>query len=502
MPATWIPDTATAARRTTRATRCGPSRLLAAAAALWLLGGCVTVGPDYAPPDFPPPATWNTGLEGGLRSAAADPQALARWWETLDDPLLSRLMERSIAANQDLDQARARVREARARRGLAWSGYFPFVDASGGYSKSRSSADVGSGRESELYDVGIDAGWEVDIFGGVRRGVEAADADLAASEEDLRDVLVSLLAEVALNYVEARTFQARLAVAEANIAAQEETYQLTRSRFEAGLSDELAVQQALYNLESSRAALPGLRAGLEGDKNRLAVLTGAAPGAVHPELEGHRPIPVTPPSVAVGVPAETLRRRPDVRRSERLLAAASARIGVATADLYPRLQLSGGIGLESLSGSDLFLSSSRFWQIGPRVTWNIFDAGAIRRNIEIQSALQEQTLYQYEASVLLALEEAENALTAFAEEQVRRESLIAATIAAQRAVDLSQDQYKVGLVDFSNVLDAQRALLVLQDQLAESTGTVTANLVRLYKALGGGWTSLAESPGVEAPPGS
>jgi NodT family efflux transporter outer membrane factor (OMF) lipoprotein len=253
----------------------------------------------------------------------------------------------------------------------------------------------------------------------------------------------------------------------------------------------LAVQQALYNLESSRAALPNLRIGLEGDKNRLAVLTGAAPGALHRELQGHRPIPVTPLTVAVGVPAEALRRRPDVRRSERLLAAASARIGVATADLYPKLRLSGAIGLESLTGSDLFLSSSRFWQIGPSVTWNIFDAGAIRRNIEIQSALQEQALYQYETSVLLALEEVENALTGYAEEQIRRESLTAATIAAQRAVDLAQDQYKVGLVDFSNVLDAQRALLVLQDQLVESSGNVTANLVRLYKALGGGWTSLA-----------
>ncbi len=320
--------------------------------------------------------------------------------------------------------------------------------------------------------------------------MEAAGADLQASQEDLRNVLVSLLAEVALNYLDVRTFQVRLAVAEANLEAQSETYQLTQWRYEAGLSDELAVQQARYNLESTRSQIPTLRTGLEEAMNRIAVLLGEQPGKVHTELEKREPIPVPPLKVAVGVPADLLRRRPDVRQAERQLAAQTARIGVATADLYPKFTLSGSIGLEALSLSNrppagLTLSG------GPQITWAIFKAGAIRQNIEVQSALQEQALIQYEAAVLGALEEVENALVAYAEEQRRRDDLREATEAAQKAVDLAQHKYQAGLTDFNNVLDAQRSLLSFQEQLAQSDGTVTSNLVRLYKALGGGWTSMA-----------
>jgi NodT family efflux transporter outer membrane factor (OMF) lipoprotein len=303
-------------------------------------------------------------------------------------------------------------------------------------------------------------------------------------------VLVSLLAEVALNYVEVRTYQARIAVAEANLKAQGETHQLTLWRYQAGLSDELAVQQARYNLESTRSQIPTLRTGLEEAMNRIAVLLGEQPGKVHGELEKQDSIPVTPLKVAVGVPADMLRRRPDIRRAERQLAAQTARIGVATADLYPKFTLSGSIGLEALSLSNP--SSTGSWTLsgGPKVTWTIFKAGAIRQNIEIQSALQEQYLTAYEAAVLSALEEVENALVAYAEEQHRRQSLSEATHAAQKAVELAQHKYQAGLTDFSNVLDAERSLLSFQDQLAQSDGTVTSNLVRLYKALGGGWTSL------------
>jgi NodT family efflux transporter outer membrane factor (OMF) lipoprotein len=336
----------------------------------------------------------------------------------------------------------------------------------------------------------------VDVFGGVRRSVEAADADLSASREDLHGVLVSLVAETALNYVEARTFQTRLAVAQANIKTQEESYDLTRSRFEAGLSDELAVHQARYNLESSRSQLPTLRTGLEAAKNRLAVLLGMEPGALHPELAESRPIPVIPATLAVGVPAEALRQRPDVRQAERRLAARSARVGVATADLYPKFRLSGSIGLQSTRAEDLLEYGSRTWRIGPSVSWNLFDAGAVRRNIEVQSALQEQALIQYEASILGALEEVENALVAYAGEQLRRASLVSATEAAQSATRMAQDRYKAGLVDFSSVLDSQRSLLSFEDNLAQSDGVVTANLVRLYKALGGGWQSDSAQPEV------
>ena len=468
-----------------------PTLCLPVVLVILVLTGCATVGPDYVPPEKSVSKDWHTQPKGGLTTGEMDPQALAAWWTTLNDPELSSLIDRAVLGNLDLKKALARVREARARRGAAKADLFPTLDTTGSATWSRSSKDTGTGKTGDLYAASFDAGWELDIFGGVRRSVEAAEADLRASQEDLRDVLVSLLAEVALNYVEARTFQARLAFAEANLEAQNETHQLTLWRYQAGLSDELAVQQARYNLENTRSQIPTLRTGLEEAMNRIAVLLGERPGKVHEEVEKQVPIPVTSLKVAVGVPADVLRRRPDVRKAERQLAAQTARIGVATADLYPKFTLSGSIGLEALSLSNP--SSSSTWTLsgGPRITWAIFKAGAIRQNIEVQSALQEQYLIAYEATVLSALEEVENALVAYAEEQQRRQSLSEATQAAQKAVELAQHKYQAGLTDFSNVLDAERSLLSFQDQLAQSDGTVTSNLVRLYKALGGGWTSLA-----------
>jgi NodT family efflux transporter outer membrane factor (OMF) lipoprotein len=372
---------------------------------------------------------------------------------------------------------------------MAKADLFPTLDATGSANWSRSNKDTGSGKTSDLFAATFDAGWELDIFGGVRRSVEAAEADLQANYEDLRNVLVSLIGEVVLNYIEVRTFQTRLTVAEANLEAQNETYQLTLWRYQAGLSDGLAVQQARYNLENTRSQIPTLHIGLEEAMNRLAGLLGEQPGKVHTELEERKPTPIPPFEVAIGVPADVLRRRPDVRRAEREIAAQAARVGVATADLYPKFTLSGSIGLEALSLSN---PSSGTWTLsgGPRITWAIFKAGAIRQNIEAQSALQEQYLIAYEAAVLSALEEVENALVAYAEEQHRRDDLRKAMEAAQKAVELAQHKYNAGLTDFSNVLDAQRSLLSFQDQVAQSDGTVTSNLVRLYKALGGGWTSL------------
>ncbi|MFH1984464.1 MAG: efflux transporter outer membrane subunit [Pseudomonadota bacterium] len=456
-----------------------------------LVSGCASVGPDYTPPSIDAPEHWHTDLKDGLTPQPSDPAVLAGWWRTLDDPLLSALMARAVKGNLDLREARARVREARARRGISEAAFYPSVDATGSVSKGRSSENSGSGKESTLYSAGFDAGWELDVFGGTRRTVEAAQAGLEASDADLSDVLVSLLAEVARNYIDVRTYQARLRVAEANISAQEASLNLTQSRFEAGLSDELGVQQARYNLENTRALLPTLRTGLYAAQNRLSVLLGERPGSVVAELTPDHGIPVPPISVAVGIPADTLRRRPDIRRAERRLAAQTAQIGVATADLYPRFRLPGAIGLESLSADTWLNSSSLFWRIAPGVTWNIFDAGAVRQNIEVQGALQEQALARYEAALLTATEEVENALKAYAEEQLRRDALIAAIDAAGKSVQLSEAQYKAGLTDFSNVLIAQRSLLAFQDNLAVSEGTVTANLVRLYKALGGGWQPLA-----------
>ena len=467
-----------------------PRKILLAAIVFLTLLGCAAVGPDYVPVEPKSPGTWHTDLQGGLTTHPLNPETLGHWWTTLDDPRLSSLEERAVKGNLDLKEAQARIVEARALRGINKANLFPTLDASGSVTEHRLSENSNTGERGTLYAAGFDAGWELDIFGGVRRSVEAAQADLEATQENLHDVLVSLLAEVALNYVEMRTFQARLAVTEANIKTLQKSYELNQSRYQAGITDELAVQESLRLLETSRSQIPFLETGLEATKNRLAVLLGEQPGKLHWELSEYRPIPAVPATVAVGIPADTLRHRPDIRRAERLLAAQTARIGVATADLYPKFRLFGTIGLESLAASEFFKYDSRTWGFGPSFSWNIFDAGAIRQNIKAQTARQEQALTQYESVVLQALEEVENVLVAYAKEQQRREHLIEAETAGERATRLAQDQYEAGLVNFNNVLDTQRSLLVIQDQLAQSDGTVTSNLVRLYKALGGGWKFL------------
>lgn len=455
-----------------------------------MLSGCIAVGPDYKTPDLPAPADWSRSLEGGVTAATPDSEALAQWWSALSDPDLSNLIERATAGNLDLKTAQARVREARARRGVAQAGLFPTLNAGGSATRGRGSEQLSRGEIQDLYRLGFDASWELDIFGRVRRSIEAAQGDLEASEADYHDVLVSLVAEVALNYVEARTLQTQLAVAEENLKSQQETLQLTQWRFEAGLVSRLDVEQARGNLESTRAQLPKLRSGIEEAKNRLAVLLGAFPGALEGQLGPRKPIPEAPAEVTIGVPAETLRRRPDVRRAERQLAAQTARIGVATADLYPTFSLPGSIGLEALTTHNFFDTANRAWSVAGSFAWTIFKGGAIRQNIEVQNALQEQALNQYEGTIRTALEEVENALVAYAEEQNRKQALTEATDAAQKSADLARNQYASGLIDFQSVLDAERSLLTFQDQLAQSRGQVTSNLISLYKALGGGWTAM------------
>jgi NodT family efflux transporter outer membrane factor (OMF) lipoprotein len=468
--------------------------LLPVIAVALLLAGCAAVGPNYTKVEPKAPEKWHTDLRGGLSGALLNPETLAHWWSTLHDTELSSLENRAMQGNLDLKQGRARVREARALRGIEQANFYPTLDAAGSAVKGRRSENGVTGITGNLYSAGFDAGWELDIFGGVRRSVEAAQADLEATEEDLHDVLVSLLAEVARNYVDIRTFQARLAAVKANLKAQQDIYELNLSRYHAGLIDELAAEQSHYIVESTRSQVPGLEASLEKAKNRLAVLLGEKPGAIHQELAEAKPIPVLPVTVAVGIPAETLRHRPDIRRAERNLAAQTARIGVATADLYPRFALFGTVGLESISSGDLWEWASRTWNIGPSVSWKIFHAGAIHQNIKAQTARQRQALIQYESTVLNAQEEVEDALVAYAKEQRRGKSLKAAVTAARRAYELSWDRYQAGLVGFTNVLDATRSLQSFQDELASSEGTATLNLISLYKALGGGWNSLWPVP--------
>ncbi len=464
-----------------------------------IVAGCAAVGPDYHPVSPDAPEQWHAEMDRGLSTARPEPDALAGWWSAFEDRELSRLVEQAASGNLDLQTARARVREARALRGFSQAGLFPTVDARASAAKRRTSESGGTGMESEFYSAGFDAGWELDVFGGVRRSIEAAQADLEASQEELNDVLISLMAEVALNYVDVRTFQARLATTAANIETLENSHNLNRSRYQAGMIDELAVQESVRILETARSQMPVLETGLSSAKNRLAVLLGKPPGELARELEEKAPIPTLPTRVSVGIPAEMLRRRPDVKRAERDLAAQTARIGVATAELYPKFRLAGTIGLEAVNSGAFLEQGSRIWGFGPSAYWNLFDAGAIRQKISAQTARQEQALIRYQAVVLNAHEEVENALIAYAKEQIRRDSLIKAAAAAKRAELLAVQRYQVGLVGFNNVLDAQRALLLLQNELDQSNGTATANLVRLYKALGGGWEYAALAAGPVEP---
>ena len=324
--------------------------------------GCAAVGPDYVRPELPLPETWHGIADKGSQP---DLQMLAGWWQVLDDPVLTDLIHQAAANNLDVREALSRVRETRLQRRQTRAALFPTLDANGAAKKSGRYDEDGSATETDSYAVGFDAGWELDVFGGARRALEAAQADLEANAEDFRDIMVTLLAEVAVNYVDVRTFQSRLAVAERNLATQEETWRLLDALSQAGMGDELAVAQARYNLESARAKIPNLKVGAETAMNRLAVLIGQPPGALHDQLAEVRPIPQVSVKLAVGVPADVIRQRPDIRRAERELAAQSARIGEAEAELYPKFTLSGSIGLEALSLGDLFSSGSRLWSVRP-----------------------------------------------------------------------------------------------------------------------------------------
>ena len=465
-------------------TNCFSIKTLTVLSAVFAIAGCAAVGPDYTSPQSDVPAQWSNLLQKGDASETADPQSLAQWWKTLNDPILSDLISQSIAGNKDLKLAMSRIRETRAQWGIAETGRFPSADASGSLTSAKS---TGKEERSEHYSLSIDAGWEADLFGRVQRSVEAARADYESVTENYRDVLVTLIAETALNYIDVRTYQKQLAVAEENLKIRKQTYELANYRYKAGLASALDMSSARYNVEETRATIPVIERNLETAKNRVAVLTGKTPGSVHAQLAQSKSLPVPALKIAAGIPADILRRRPDIRKAERDLAAQTARIGVATADLYPRLTLSGSIGLEALSLSDLFTSDAISNSIGPRLSWNIFDAGAIRKKIEVQNAKQEQALIQYESGILAALEEVENALYAYAREQSRRNSLLSAFRAAKQASGLSLNQYNSGLTDFQTVLDAQRSLLSFQDQLAKSEANILMYLIRLYKALGGGW---------------
>ena len=456
------------------------------------LSGC-TVGPHYRQPKAEMPVQWSEASPSETAPVSVD---IGRWWNVFKDPELDSLVERAVENNKDLKIAGARVREARAQRSFVAADAYPSVNTSAAYARSRSSENAvpsSSGRGgspmegNDLFQFGFDAGWEIDVFGRVRRTVEAAEADIESFEENRRDVLVTLLSEVARNYLEVRGSQLRLFIARKNIEGQRQTVQLTQDRFTAGLSSELNVAQARAQLASTEAQIPALESVERQTIHQIGVLLGLDPGALLDELIKAAPIPASPPEVPVGLPSDLLRRRPDVRRAERQLVAATARIGVATADLFPRFSLTGSIGQQSLSVSDLATSGSTFWSVGPTIQWPLFDAGRIRANIRVQDARQEQALVTYEKAVLTSLQDVENALVAYSREQVSRRSLALAVDANRRAYEIANELYSKGLVDFLNVLDTERSLYQSEDLLAQSDQRIATNLVALFKALGGGW---------------
>jgi NodT family efflux transporter outer membrane factor (OMF) lipoprotein len=427
------------------------------------------------------------------------------WWTAFNDPELNTLVIRGVKDNPNVISAEARIREARGNFGIQVSGLFPQVNGTGEYSHQRLSNNepgFGSGAGSagpgstglgisgitfDTYQAGFDMSWEVDVFGQNRRAIEAARDNLQAAVWDRRDVMVSLVAEVAINYMTLRGAQHELDIARQNLQSQQQTLDLTRSKAQGGLIPYLDVAQQEAQVATTASAIPTFETTIRQSIHHIGILLGQDPGFLSNELSDARPIPVGPAYVPPGVPSELLRRRPDVRRAERQLAAQTAQIGVAVADLFPKFSVTGALGLESGALKQLFDYQSRFYDIAPGVTWDIFDAGKVLSNITVQNARQVEALETYRQTVLQSMQDVEDALVACNREQVRLQSLRDAVAANQKAVDLSTELFEKGSADFLSVLDAQRSLFTAQDAMARSEETVSANLISLYKALGGGW---------------
>lgn len=446
------------------------------------------VGPDYQAPVLPAPEAY-AEIRRERETRALD---LAAWWKVFDDPVLSGLMERAARANLDLAQAQARVVQARAALKASTAGFWPTLSGAGSLTRAKDSRNAvagssySSGATSTLYQAGFDASWELDVFGKVRRRREAAAAELDAGQEELGDTLRTLLAEVAANYVSLRSAQSRAAIARANLKAQEETLAITRTRFQAGLASYLDVAEADSQRASTAADIPALEASAREAMHRLAVLLALAPGALNAELSRTAPLPEPVKALPdTGLPSDLLARRPDVRRAERNLAAASANIGVAQAGLYPSFDLTLGLGLQSVDDKTFLESASRYWSVVPGVNVPIFSGGSTLAEVEQKKALYDEALAAYRAAFLTALEDVENALSGSYAQQERLDLLAQAEASARQGLDLARELYAKGLTGFLDVLTAQKTLYTAQDNLDQCKAELMTQVIALYKALGG-----------------
>ncbi|MBV9269215.1 MAG: TolC family protein [Acidobacteriaceae bacterium] len=468
------------------------TRLAVATFAFALKAVAGTAGPVHMQDKF---------IEQEQASGTTSAATVEKWWATLSDPELNSLIERAVRSNLDLKLAGERLLEARAARRIARAALLPSIDSTESFDRIRGGFENGnihvgnapgsgifvSPFETNLFQIGLDASWELDFFGGRRHELAAATADVAGEEESRRDVQVSLLGEVATNYAEFRGAQKRLAITNENIQLQRESLDLTKVRSEAGLGTELDVERQREQLESSRAIVPQLQAELKIRTHALSVLLGRTPDELESELAQTATAPVNPPQVPVGLPADLLARRPDVRRATAAISAAAQRVGAAKADLFPKIVISGAAGRQATDLSGFTLGAGNFFSVGPGITVPIFEGGRIRANIAARKQQLAEAQTQYEAAVLTALRETEDALTQYGREQSRREMLASAVDASRRATELASELYTRGLTDFLSVLDAQREQLASEDALVQSDTAIVTDLVSVYKSLGGGW---------------
>ena len=450
-----------------------------------LICGC-TVGPNYNKPETPTPKKWAEPLPDTI---STQPSQGVQWWQSFSDPILTELICRAENNNKDLLAAASRIKQSRYQLAIAKGLYYPNIDAVGSFSRSKVSDNTAyASGPTNLYSAGLDMSWEIDLFGKIKRSTQQAQANIEMTTENYHGLMVSMYADVATNYVELRAIEKRIKYALENIEIQKETLSLTQSRFDANLVSQLDVAQAKLNLYNTESTIPPLMMQKSQIQNRLATLLGLMPGEIDKIIQSDGEIPQTPAKISVGAPADLVRQRPDIRSAERKLVAQTAAIGVAKADLYPSLSITGNFSFQAGNIGNLDEWSSKSYSFGPAIGWNIFDGKRIKSNIALEKERLNEYLTSYQQSVLLALEEVEGAISAYVQEKLRNDSLSKSVEAARMSVELANNQYRSGLTDFQNVLDMQRTLSEQQDRLAQSEGLVVENIITIYKALGGGWS--------------